>query len=161
GPGHYHGLPPGVDRYTVNLASYPAFARRTLAGSDAVAERLTLSANEETFLGWPLLIFTIGAVVLMWRRLVVRALTATGLGFVRLWRGPKITVYGHKTQIPGPQRVLRHIPPFELVTSTRYALVVGPVVGILLALACAGLLDWMRSGRRRPILAVALVAAVL
>jgi hypothetical protein len=161
GPGHYHGLPPGVERYTVDLASYPAFAGRTLAGSDAVADRLTLSANEENFLGWPLLIFTIVAVVLMWRRRLVWALASTGLGFLLLSLGPKVTVDGHKTQIPGPQRVLRHIPPFELVTSTRYALVVTPVVGILLALACAALIDWMRTDRRRIALVVALVAAVL
>jgi hypothetical protein len=161
GPGHYRGLPPGVDRFTTDLASYPAFARRTLAGSDAAARQVTMSANEETFLGWPLLIFIVAAVVMLWRRPVVRALAATGLAFALLSLGPSITVHGHKTHIPGPLRVLRHIPPFELATATRYALVVGPVVGVLLAIAIAALLNWAARDRARQVLAVVAVGLAL
>ncbi len=162
GPAHYRGLPPTLDLFTADLASFPAFARRTVAGSAQVAQHLTLSANEEaSFLGWPLLLFLAGTVVLLWRRALVRALVVTGVVFGVLALGPSITIYGHHTHIPAPLRVLRHVPPFDLATATRYALVVIPVVGVLLAVACAGLLRWSAADRRRQGLAVALVAAAL
>jgi hypothetical protein len=162
GPGHYRGLPPGVDWFTTDLASYPALARRSLAGSVAGASRVTQSATEENaFFGWPLLIFTIGTVVALWRRPVVRALTATGLVFVLLSLGKTIRFDGHSTGIPGPLRLLRHVPPFDLATATRYALPVIPVVGVLLTLACAELLRIAGSDRRRQALGLAVVVAVL
>jgi len=162
GPGHYRGLPPGVDRYITDLASYPAFARRTLVGSAAAADKVTMSANEEaSFLGWPLLLFMIVAAVLMWRRTLVKALIANGLIFAALSLGPAITIHGHKTHIPGPLGVLRHIPPFELATATRYAMAVVAIVGVLLALACAALLRWAGPDWRRRVAAGGLVLAVL
>ncbi len=162
GPGHYRGLPPGVDRYTTDLASLPAFARRTLAGSAPAAEKLTLSANEEaSFLGWPLLIFTIVAAVAMWRRPLVRALVAIGVAGTLISLGPAITIAGHKTHIPGPLRVLRHVPPFELATATRYALVIVPVVGVLLALASAALFRFAGTDRLRWAVVGAVLLAVL
>jgi hypothetical protein len=162
GPGHYQGLPPGVDRYLTDLGSFPAFARRTLAGTAAAADKVTLSANEEaSFLGWPLLLFVIVAMVAMWRHTLVRALAANGLIFAAFSLGRNITIRGHKTPIPGPLRVLRHIPPFELTTATRYAMAIIPIVGVLLALACAALLRWSGADWRRRVAAVGLVVAVL
>jgi hypothetical protein len=143
GPGHYRGLPPGVDKYVIDVASFPAFARRTLLGSDHFARKVTLSANEEaSFLGFPLLLFVIGAGWAMWRRTIVKALVTTVAVFIVLSLGSWLRVFGHRTRIPGPLVVLRYIPPFDLTTATRYAMAIVPVVGILLALAVAGLLHW-------------------
>jgi hypothetical protein len=162
GPGHYRGLPPGLDRFATDLASFPVFARRTLLGSARLADHVTLSANEEaSFLGPPLFLFMIGAAVAMWRRTLVQALLVIVVIFTVLSLGPSVTVYGHHTHIPGPLRLLRHIPPFDLATATRYALVVVPVVGVLLALACAALLRWSAGDPRRRVLALALVGVAL
>jgi hypothetical protein len=162
GPGHYRGLPPGVDRFTTDLASYTTFARQSIAGNAADAERVTLSSTEENaFYGWPLVIFILLTIGLLWRRVVVRALFITALGFVLVSLGPHVTVDGHKTHIPAPLRVLGKFPPFDLATATRYALVTVPIVGIILTYAVAGLLRWSgRDGRRLGVAGV-VVAAVL
>jgi hypothetical protein len=162
GPGHYTGLPPGVDKYNIDVASFPAFARRTLLGNTHDAMKVTMSGNEEaSFLGWPLLLFTIAAAWAMWRRPVVRALMITGLVFTILSLGSWLTVYGHRTHIPAPLIVLRRIPPFDLTTATRYALAIVPVVGVLIALSAAALLRWAGAQRRRQALVGALAVAVL
>jgi hypothetical protein len=57
--------------------------------------------------------------------------------------------------------VLRHVPPFELATATRYALVIVPVVGVLLALACASLFRFAGTDRLRWAVVGAVILAVL
>ena len=138
------------------------FARRTLVGSAGVADHFTLSANEEaSFLGLPLLLFVIGVAVAMWRRTIVQALVVLLVSFSVLSLGRTVTIEGHPTRIPAPLKVMRHIPPFDLATATRYALVVVPVVGVLLALACAALLRWSAGDRRRRLLVLGAVAVAL
>ncbi|WP_412539719.1 hypothetical protein R8Z50_28335 [Longispora sp. K20-0274] len=162
GTGHYRGLPTGLDRFTTDVASFTGYARRSLAGSDAGANKLTLSGNEENaFFGWPLVLFVLCALGLLWRRPMVRSLLVVGLFFAGLSLGKTIVFNGQSTGIPGPIRLLQHVPPFDLATATRYTLMVIPVVGILLTLGMDGLARWAGTQRWRWAVASAAVLAAL
>ncbi len=156
GPQSYHGLPDFVRGYSADLASYPAFARRSIAGDEVAVRHLGQGATEEnTFFGWPLLILAAAAVGWLWYERVARALAVTGLVFAALSLGSDIRVGAHPTGIPGPWRPLSALPLFDSVVPTRLALVVTPVIGVLLAMV----LD--RTGPQRLAWAVAVGAALL
>jgi hypothetical protein len=71
----------------------------------------------------------------LWLRKLVLARTAAmaGLIFALLSLGYTVMVDGRAT-IPGPFRLISHLPLFDLVVAARLALVVIPFVGILLAI---------------------------
>lgn len=162
GPGHYHGLPLGVDRFVTDLASYGGFGRRSLAGNDVEAARLTLSSTEENaFFGWPLLIAVLIGFSFLIRHAVVRALAVTGAAFVIMSLGPKLLVYGHHTDITTPMRVLNHYPPFNLATSTRFALGTIPIVGLMIAFSLRSATRWARGLRWRQAVVWGIAVVVL
>jgi hypothetical protein len=135
GPQHYHGVPTDVKDVSTDLAAYPAFARLSLAGDLATAQRLAQGpAEENSFLGWPLLLMCVVAVALTWRRAVTWALLVVGVVFAALSLGPEIVLNGNPTGVPGPWRWLAELPIFDAVVPTRLALVVVPVTAGLLAL---------------------------
>ncbi|GIF70491.1 glycosyl transferase [Asanoa siamensis] len=155
GPQSYQGVPTAVKDVSTDLAAYPAFARLSIAGSTAGAENLTQGpAEENSFLGWPLLIMCLIAVGLTWRRKVTWALLVTGLVFVALSLGPNITVNRDDTGVDGPWRWLENLPIFNSVVPTRLSLIVVPVAAALLALGADQILTFARS--RRPPTAIAL-----
>jgi hypothetical protein len=139
GPGRYRGLSFVANRFATDIGSLPMFSSESLAGHAIAARHVSISATEEnSFFGWPLLIALLLIVVwLRRRRPVIWALLATGAMFAALTAGPTVIVNGRSTGIPGPLRLLGHVPPFELATPSRYALGLVPVVGVLLALGCA------------------------
>jgi hypothetical protein len=56
--------------------------------------------------------------------------------------GPRLVIRGHHTNIPGPWAVLRELPLFNSVVPTRFALVLAPLVGVLLALGVDEFARW-------------------
>ena len=167
GPGIYHGLPFSLDKYVTDVASLWTFSSESLAGIPTAAEHVTASVTEENaYFGWPLLVLVAAVVIWMRHRVLVRALVVTAVVYLGLAVGPTITVYGKKTGVPGPLRLLGHLPLFELVTALRYALGLIPIVGILLALACAEMeklaVQWRDTGFPiRLLWWAAMVAALL
>jgi hypothetical protein len=156
GPQSYHGLPDFVRGYSADLGSYPAFARRSLAGDAATVQHLGQGPTEEnTFFGWPLLIVVAAAGVRLAGDRLGRALVLTGLLFAALSLGNEIRLGGQPSGIPGPWKLLSGLPVIDSVVPTRLALVVTPVIGVLLALV----LD--RAGAQRLAWAVAVVGALL
>lgn len=148
GPQHYHGVPDLVKDVSTDLASYPAFARLTIAGDVATARELAQGpAEENSFLGWPVLIMCAAAVVLAGRRAATWALLAVGLVFAALSLGREVVIDGRPTGWPGPWRWLAELPLFDAVVPTRLALVVLPVAAGLLALGADR--AW-RLARTRP-----------
>jgi hypothetical protein len=130
----YHGLPDWVLDYNTDLYSYVSYAQQSLAGSKGTAQRLAQGVSEQnTFYGWGLAALLIVAVVWLWRRVAVRAVAATGAVFLLLSLGRHLTVRGHKTDIPGPWKLLSRAPLLDTVVPTRLSLVVIPVVGVLIA----------------------------
>ena len=133
---HYRGLPFSPSLIFVDLVSYPAFPSNSLVGNVGTAQRLAHTTAEETsFLGWPLILLIVALASWLWLRKLVLARTAavTGLIFALLSLGYTVMVNGRAT-VPGPFRLISHLPLFDLVVAARLALVVIPFVGILLAM---------------------------
>jgi hypothetical protein len=137
GPRHYHGLPFPPSLIYVDLASYLSFPTNSVAGDAVTAGRLAHTTAEETsFLGWPLVLVLLVLGIWLWRRgsVLARVSALTGLIFAGLSLGFTIVFNGQNAHIPGPFRLIGYLPLFDLVVSARLALVVVPFVGILLAL---------------------------
>lgn len=142
GPQSYRGVPDGAKNISSDLASYPAFARLSLAGDAATAAPIAQGpAEENTFFGWPLLLLAAFTVGWLWRRTMVRAVAVTGAVFAALSLGPEVVVAGRLTGVPGPWRYLADLPLFDAVVPTRFGLVLVPVFGALVAL----LIDELRA----------------
>ncbi|HEY2947841.1 MAG TPA: hypothetical protein VGJ53_05495 [Micromonosporaceae bacterium] len=166
GPQSYRGVPDGVRDIGSDLASYPAFARLSLAGDASSAARVAQGpAEENTFFGWPLLLLAAFGAAWMWRSFVVRAALVTGVVFAALSLGPELVVGGHRTGIPGPWLYLGHLPLLDAVVPTRFGLVLVPILAVLVALP----LDRLRTAGRlrvggvpvRPLGYAAVAAAMI
>ncbi|MFI7214746.1 hypothetical protein ACIBP4_26480 [Micromonospora maritima] len=146
GPGHYDGMPFHTVGYRLDLASYTATARQTVAGDAHRAGLLSPNPTEQnSFFGPFLPLLALLVVVRLWRRPLVRALAACGLLFALLSLGSSVVLNRHDTGVPGPYRLLAGVPLLDLVVPARFALVCVPVCGVLLALA----LDRVRRGGAR------------
>lgn len=156
GPRHYRGLPFEPTNYPADVWSYVSFSGESLAGSVEGARRYGESPTEQNaFFGWPLVLLCILIGWWLWRRTLVKAALITAAVFVLLSFGHTIVVAGHDTGIPGPFRLVMELPLGELLVPTRFALVVVPVIGLLLALAAdrAQALPW-RDSNGIPVRAV-------
>nr|WP_245666807.1 hypothetical protein [Micromonospora sediminicola] len=136
GPGHYSGMPFHTLGYRLDLASFTATARQTVAGDAHRAGLLSPNPTEQnSFFGPFLPLLALLVVVRLWRRPLVRALAACGLLFALLSLGASVVLNRHDTGVPGPYRLLAGVPLLDLVVPARFALVCVPVCGVLLALA--------------------------
>jgi hypothetical protein len=136
GPNTYHGLSSGVKAFATDVAAFPAFATQTIFGGFTNTTKLSHSlAEENTFLGWPLLIATGIAIYWLRRRVVARALAVTAVVLGALSLGSTIQFNGHSTGIPGPWRLVNDLPVFDSAVPTRFSLLVLPIVAVLVALA--------------------------
>ncbi|HET6214774.1 MAG TPA: hypothetical protein VFE14_18045 [Micromonosporaceae bacterium] len=157
GPGSYRGLRADIRLYGADLASYPAFARQSLAGTAASARGLAQNATEENaFLGWPLLILLAGVVWWLRRNAVAVALAVVAVAFAAVSFGPKIRVHGTAVA-SGPWRLVQDLPVLDSIVPTRFALAIVPPIGVLLALACAH----VPKGAARYVLPALVAAALL
>src|SRR5262249_47230190 len=85
GPQHFSGLPTWLDDwpYRLPLQSYVTLPQLSHWGSAASNQQLATQTEENSFLGWPLVLLSIGIVIVLWRRhVVIRALGITGVLFV-------------------------------------------------------------------------------
>ncbi|MFE9654788.1 hypothetical protein [Micromonospora sp. NPDC006431] len=136
GPGHYAGMPFFAQGYRLDVASFTAGARQSVAGDDRHSRLLAPNPTEQTsFFGPFLPLLALLVVVRLWRRPLVRALAGCGLLFALLSLGTTIVVNRHETGLPGPYRLVAGLPLLDLVVPARFALVCVPVLGVLLALA--------------------------
>lgn len=136
-----------------------SFAERSLAGNERTADALSQNPTEQNaFYGWPLVALAFAIVVRLWERAVVKALAFTILAAAFLSLGPKFRIPLTDVVLPGPWAVLAHAPLFESVIESRVAMVCAPALGMLVALALAGLLT---SPRRMTGARYAGVAAVV
>jgi hypothetical protein len=163
----YDALPFTPSRFYADLYSYFLFSSESLAGDRAIAKQYALNPSEEnTFLGWPLMLLVAVLAVWLWRNVVARAALVIAVVFGSISLGNEIVIAKHGTGIPGPYRYLSHLPLIDMSIPSRYALMVVPMVAILLALATerittTGFLRFRPSRRLRLAWYAVLVAALL
>ncbi|MDG4788929.1 DUF2079 domain-containing protein [Micromonospora sp. WMMD1102] len=150
GPQRFHGT--GFDPviHAEDIAAYGAYPQRSLAGELGLGTSLAPNPTEEnSFLGLPLLLLAVVCFVVLWRRTdptrraTLRAIGVTTLVFAVLSWGPRVKIFGTHTDVPLPYALLGHLPVFNAALPSRLALVVGPLVGLLLAHT----VDLLRAGR--------------
>jgi hypothetical protein len=152
GPQSYRGLPPLIRMFRIDLWSFPSYASESLAGNSGTAYQFAPNpAEQNTFLGWGLLILT---ALILWR--MRRDWLAIGLGlaavtFAVLSLGSRILIRGHTTGIPGPWALVSRLPLFDTVVAPRLALAVVPLVGVLLALGVEEFWSWSGRPAQRPL----------
>ncbi|NUS74390.1 MAG: glycosyl transferase [Corynebacteriales bacterium] len=136
GPQAYHGIPEFVTDWGADLTSYIAFSSESLAGDAKAATKFAPNSTEEnTFIGFPLVLVLIVAGVWLRKNRLALALTITGVTFFILSLGPTLIISGTHTRIPLPWRVLQQLPLFNSVLPGRLGLVVWPICAVLVALA--------------------------
>ncbi|XTZ16380.1 hypothetical protein ACQSSU_02975 [Micromonospora echinospora] len=137
GPQSYRGLQGGVfHSWGEDLAAFVTFARDTLAGDPAVEKTIGLT-EQNTWFGWPVVLVTLAAIVLLWRRSLAARIAAVLVAvFTVASLGPRIRLNGEETEVYGPWHYIPDdLPLVEMMMPTRLTLVVTGAVGVLLALA--------------------------
>jgi hypothetical protein len=169
GPQSYDGIPHAA-RLGNDVQSVTTFASMSIGGGRPVGDLAYNPTEENGFLGWPLLLLAAVAAVWLWRTsLMARAAAVTGGFYLVASLGNEITMMGHKTGVPGPWRVLSHLPLVGWVLPSRLTFIAVPAIAVLLALATARVLaaasdaTWTGAGDRIPVrlLWVGAVVAVL
>lgn len=156
----YHGLPESVANYRADLASFPAFSRLSFAGL-STSDRLAWNISEEnTFFGWPLLILLALVTIWLWKRLLVKTIAITAGVFFVLSLGETLLVGRRGTGIPLPWIALGKLPLLNHVITGRFALVLVPLLGALLALTIP-LIRGIGDIRLRRMAILGLVAALV
>lgn len=156
----YSGLPESVAHYRADLASYPAFSRLSFGGMSTNSRLAWNISEENTFFGWPLLLIAVGVTIWLWQRTLVKALAITGITFFILSLGTNLMVGRRGTGIPLPWALLEKVPLLGHVLVVRFALVLIPIVGALLALTVS-LVQKLPDPRYRGLAMLGLVAAML
>lgn len=160
GPGSYSGQPFLPDKFATDLASLAGFARQSLAGTDELARRMSVSSTEDnTFFGPVGLVMIVAAVVVLWRSAAARAAAISAFVLLVVSMGPSLKVFGSDTGVPLPFGLVSHVPIIDLVSVTRFAMVPATIAGVLLALATDRMRGFTPRGRR--LWAVGLVLALV
>ncbi|WP_431973200.1 hypothetical protein [Micromonospora haikouensis] len=145
--------------FSADLVSWWTLSPLSAAGSDEAARLTTGPAEYNTFLGWPLLVVTLGCAVWLGRRPLVLACAAGALVMAALSLGPDVVVRGDRTSIPGPYALLAGLPVVDGALPMRFALAVLPLAGTLLVLAVDRALHG--TGRARRLVPAAVGLALL
>ncbi|MFC4145308.1 hypothetical protein ACFO0M_03495 [Micromonospora mangrovi] len=160
GPMAYHGLSDTVRDYGNDIAAFFAPGSPTLGGNERANVNLAPNYSEENaFFGWSLSLLTVGVVLWLRREVVVRALAVTGVLFAVLSLGERVSWWDRDLGV-GPWELLVRLPLLDAVVPTRFGLITGGVIGVLLALAVDR--AWsVRGAERRTVRTLAVAGLVL
>jgi hypothetical protein len=137
--------------FSANLAGFiiPDPQRTPLYGNvfTTFSSRITAAIDgRETFIGFPLLIFAVIAVLTI-REKMVRVAAGVAIVFFILSLGPTLKVFGTETGVPMPYALLMKIPPFALSRTPVRLVVMG--IFFLTILAAAGIARTQNALRSR------------
>lgn len=134
-----------------DVSAYTTFSRDTFAGNIWV-EWWIGKSEQNTWYGWPLVLLTAASVFYLWRRsFVARVATLTGATFALLGLGGEIRFRTVETGIPGPWKLLGHLPVIGMVTPSRLTFVVTGAIAVLAALFADRLLELARQHPEVPL----------
>jgi hypothetical protein len=135
GPQRYQGIGFNQGVHSEDLAAYAALPYLSLGRLVGPWGRLAPNLSEETSFYGPVLLVLVGAcLVVLWRHRAVRALAITGMVFAVLSLGPHLKWEAIQTGVPLPYAALAGLPVFDSALPARFALMIIPVIGVLLAL---------------------------
>ncbi|WBB57123.1 hypothetical protein [Verrucosispora sp. WMMD573] len=135
GPMAYHGLSDAVRDYGNDIAAYFAPGSPTIGGNQRANVNLAPNYSEENaFFGWSLALIAVGIVLWLRREVLIRALAATAAFYTILSLGERISWWDRELVV-GPWEWLVRLPLLDAVVPTRFGMITGVVVAILLALA--------------------------
>lgn len=136
GPLTQHGSPFAYDYFKADLAGFITPDRTMLFHSaPTAADHYGGGAPEYlAFLGWPLLVLVSVALVIGWRDLQLRATAMLTGVLAALSLGATVMVHGRNTHLPGPWRLLQHLPFATNALPTRFGLFVPLAAGATLAM---------------------------
>jgi hypothetical protein len=158
--------------FSEDLAAYAAFPLRSLAGLFGWGADLAPNETEATtFLGLPLILLFVAALVLLWkrsspeRRITLRALTVVAVVFFLLSLGPRLKFMGDDyANIPLLYSLLENVPLFDSALPLRYALIVVVVFALVIALLADEVMrskdSLIRTRNGRIAAGLAIVAAI-
>ncbi|WP_346776042.1 hypothetical protein [Micromonospora sp. HNM0581] len=149
GPQSYRGLQGGVfHSWGEDVAAFVTFPRDTIAGDEAVEATIGMT-EQNTWFGWPLVLLSLVALILLVRRsFMARILAVLVVVFSVAALGPEIRFNGELTGIAGPWSYIpEDLPLVEMMMPTRLTLVTTAALGVLLALAW----DAVAGSHRRPV----------
>jgi hypothetical protein len=154
--------------YSEDVASYIAYADRSLAALAGLRNSLAANPTEETsFFGLPLIILVIAGLMLLWRRAdpgrraTLRALMIVGGVFLVISWGPRLQFFGINSPIPMPYALLARLPLFDAALPARFSLVLVGVFGIVLAWLAEELLEGGLSQRATTAVAAGFAIALV
>ncbi|MFI7575230.1 hypothetical protein [Micromonospora sp. NPDC049497] len=145
--------------FSADLRSWWTLSPLSVVGGDDAARLTTGPAEYNTFLGWPLLLVTVGCAFWLGRRPLVVACLVSALAMGTLSLGPRLVVDGQRTGVPGPFALLADVPVVDGALPIRFALAVLPLVATLLVLAVDR--ASASTGRARRLVPAAVGAALL
>ncbi|HEY1180258.1 MAG TPA: hypothetical protein VGF17_29220, partial [Phytomonospora sp.] len=133
---HLITAPFSAEYFSADLLSWIAYSPLSWAGEATDIKPIAPNHTElNTFLGPVLILLVLAVTVCLWRRRPgVRPLAVIVLLMFALSLGPEIIVGGTRTGVPGPYALIADVPVIDAALPTRYALVIIPVIGALLAL---------------------------
>jgi len=143
------------DYFYADLASFGAFSPLSIAGTPDSLQLSTGYTELNTFLGWPLLIVTLAAMIWLRRTAIAVASAVAALVMGALSLGPQIVVDRERTGIPGLYRLIHGLPVVDGALPMRFALAAVPLIATLLVLA----IDRVRT--ERPVLRYGVPVLVL
>jgi hypothetical protein len=169
GPQSFAGTGFNQRTFAEDIAAYPSYPSRSLAGVLGFDTNLAPNPTEETsYFGLPLLVLIGCALAMLWRRATpgrratLRALALTGGVFALLSLGPRLKVLRYISDVAMPYSLVSHLPLFNSALPARLALVVVGVFGIVLAFAADKLLTApLRSRRARTVWAAGFAVALV
>jgi hypothetical protein len=127
----------------------------------STSDKLAWNISEEnTFFGWPLLLLMAGVAIWLWQRPLVKTIAITGGVFFVLSLGESLLAGRRNTGIPLPWLALGKLPLLNHVITVRFALVMVPLAGALLALTIP-LIKAIPEPRLRRLAILAFVAALV
>ncbi len=141
--------PPNV--FVTDLFNFfvPTAVTKIVPGAAAtVASTFTGNVSEQGgYIGVPMLLFLLAALVMARRRTVAWVAAVTGAATALLSMGPTLHWKGHVSHLLLPYYVLERLPLFHNLLADRFASMTTIMMGLLLALGCEELRRRSRAAR--------------
>ena len=132
GPASYDGV--GHGQAGADFGAFTTLPTESVGGDSNGAEFRMNPTEENSYFGWPIVMLILGGTVWLWKIKLTRAAAAVIVFMGVLSLGSELVYYGDHTGITLPWKFLAHLPLFESVLESRFAMGAIPAIGLILTL---------------------------